>query len=545
MGEIDQRRFALGRAAHAVRQRALLIVASVAFGALAGYAVSKALPVEYVATAQLYVAPASNQNASIQDVVAGTNVARSFVQLVTTNAVLRPAMAAAGWDDIEEFRGHASATQLRDTSIIAVSFRDTDPVRAAKVANAIAQSFIDQNRALLSTIQRPAVGILETQIKSVEADIVALDAQIGDLQKRVVVAGPGQSPSPANAALQGQIQQLDGARQTKQQTLAQLLKTRDEMDLAAARAESAVTLYDPATAPEQPTSPRVPLNVALAAMLGGLVGLFAIATIAYLRERVTGLETVGPSLGVAALGEIPTIAPQSKTGTRTLVMRDDVESASAQSFRSLRASVLSLIGDRRPAIVLVTSARAGEGKSVVSANLALALAEGGTPTILVDADLRNPSQHTLFGLDRTAGLTAMLDGSSSSTEETLTPVSGLTVVPAGPPVRSPAKLLVASRAGPLLRQLSERDGGSVLVLDTSPLLSFADALALAGEATACVMVVDARAGRPAATRRAIASLRRVNALVFGAVVNRVAATDDPYVYLSAPSDRLGRANTRA
>jgi len=539
VGEIDPRTFAFGRALHAVRRRTLLILVSVGIGALAGYAVSRALPVEYVATAQLYVAPASNQNASIQDVVAGTNVARSFVQLVTTTAVLRPAMASRGLDDIEEFRGRTVATQLRDTSIIAISFRDTDRDRAANAANAIAQSFIDQNRTLLTTIRRPAVGILETQIKSVETDIGALDTQIGDLQKRRVIAGPGQTPSPDNAALQAQIQQLDSARLLKQQTLAQLLKTRDDMDLAAARAESTVTLYDPATAPEQPASPRVLLNVLVAAVLGGLVALFAVATIAYLRERVTGLEAVRLSLGVAPLGEILAISPTPKRAMRTLVMRDDLESAAAQSFRSLRASVLSVTGDRQPAIVLVSSARAGEGKTFVSANLALALAEGGTPTILIDADLRNPSQHKVFGIDRTSGFTDLLDGSLSPTDLAPGAISGLTLIPAGSPVRNPAKLLIASRVGQLLRSLSERNGGSVLVLDTSPLLSFADALALAGETTGCLMIVDAKGGQPNATRRAISLLRRVNALVLGAVVNRVAPTEDPHPYFAAGADGLG------
>jgi len=529
VGEIDPRTLAFGRALRAVRRRALLIVASVAIGALAGYGVSRALPVEYVATAQLYVAPASNQNASFQDVVAGANVARSFVQLATTTAVLRPAMTAQGWDDIEAFRSRASATQLRDASIIAISFRDTDATRAAATANAIAQSFITQNHAVLSTIQRPAVGILEAQIRSVETDIAALDAQIRDLQKRTV--GPGQSPSPDNAALQVQIQQLDSARSLKQQTLAQLLKTRDDMDLAAARAESTVTLYDPATAPDEPASPRVPLNVAVGGMLGGVVGLVAVATVAYVRERITSLDAVGPSLGVAPLGEIPALAARPKDGTRTLIMRDDVDSSAAQSFRSLRASVLSTTSDKQPAILLISSARAGEGKSFVSANLALALAEAGTTTILVDADLRNPSQHELFGVDRNAGLTDLLEGSLSAMDLPQGTVSGLTVIPAGSPVRNPAKLLTASRLGPLLRTLSERSGGSVLVLDTSPLLSFADALAFASESTGCVMIVDAKASQPTTVRRAIALLRRVNALVIGVVVNRVVATDDPYPYV--------------
>lgn len=525
----ELRTFAVKRALRAVRRWTLLIIALAIATGLAAYGASRVLPKEYVATAQLYIAPGSTQGMSIQDITAGTNVARSFVQLVTTGVVLRPAMSAIGWSDFNSFRDRTTASQLRDTSIVAVSFRDTDPNRAADAANAVAQAFLEQNRTLLSEIQRTAVSRLESQIRALETDIAGLDSQIADLRK-VAPVRPGQPTPTPNADLQTQILLLDSARQAKQQTLAQLLKTRDDMDLAAARAEGTVTLYDPATAPDQPVSPRVLLNTVVGTLAGGLVALFIVAAIAYSRVRIGQLEAVEPVLGVVPLGEIPS-ASRARASAGPLFMRDEVNSAEAEAFRSLRASILSAKIDPTRTVVVVTSARRGEGKSFVAANLALAFAEAGAATVLVDADLRHPTQHLLFRRNRGVGVTSVLTGTLS--HEVLASFAAgprLMVIPAGPPVANPGELLASERMASLLEELADLAGGTFVIVDVSPLLSVADALPLITKADGCLLVVDATRSDVAASRRAVAALRRVNAVVLGVVLNRVSAAEDPYGY---------------
>src|SRR5438128_6141042 len=165
------RRFSRERLTHTLRRWALLVLAGSAVAGAAAFLLSKAIPPEYGSTAQLYLAPASNPSASFQDVVLGQNLARSYVQLATAEVVFRPAMEKVHWDDLKSFQERTQVAQVRDTSVITVSFRDRDPQRAADAANAIADSFITKSRTLQSTLEATTISRLDEQIRSVEDDI--------------------------------------------------------------------------------------------------------------------------------------------------------------------------------------------------------------------------------------------------------------------------------------------------------------------------------------------------------------------------------------
>src|SRR5690349_21077022 len=100
----------------------------------------------------------------------------------------------------------------------------------------------------------------------------------------------------------------------------------------------------------------------------------------------------------------------ARNSGRMLIMLADPRSPAAEAYRSLAATLQFAYADRKLQTIGVTSAAAGEGKSTTTANLAIALAEGGRRVVVVDADLRRPGQHTLFGLDRDAGLSNVLLG---------------------------------------------------------------------------------------------------------------------------------------
>src|SRR5437016_14564673 len=116
------------------------------------------------------------------------------------------------------------------------------------------------------------------------------------------------------------------------------------------------------------------------------------------------------------MNQIATISPNGRSfasgaaATTPLVMLADPHSAAAEAYRSLAANLQFSYADRQLQTIGVTSAAAGEGKSTTVANLAVALAESGRRVIVIDADLRRPSLHTLFGLERREGLAGMLAG---------------------------------------------------------------------------------------------------------------------------------------
>ena len=170
-----------------------------------------------------------------------------------------------------------------------------------------------------------------------------------------------------------------------------------------------------------------------------------------------------------------------------------------------------------------------EGKSVVSANLALAFAESGRPAVLVDADLRRPALHRLFGLNSGVGLTDILGEKEPLTDlRKFEVMPNLYVIPAGHLPLNPAEPLASARMSSLLADLSRLADSGTVVVDTSPVLAVVDALALSTKVDGCVVVVDSARARARASRRAIESLKGVHAPILGVVLNKVPASEAGY-----------------
>jgi capsular exopolysaccharide synthesis family protein len=439
-------------------------------------------------------------------------------------------MAKVGWSDLTTFRDRTQAAQVRDTSVINVSFRDKDAARAALAANAIAQSFIEQSRTLQSALQTTTADQLDEQVRSLQGEIAVLDAQIATLRNALA-----SSTDPAlRAQRQADLAQADVSRQSKQQTLAQLAKASDDIRIAGARGQNSVSLWQPATPPREPVSPKVGLNTLLGALAGAVAAALAVGLISYLDDRMKDLEAVRARLGIPTMGEV-TRADHPEAIAGKLFVRDGPLSTEAEAFRALRTNISFANVDRRPQTILVTSAMPLEGKSVVSANLALAFAQTGTPTILVDADLRRPSQHKLFGISSSAGLTNLLAGTiHPNALEQFRILPGLVVIPSGPLPPNPAELLSSNKMTALLKELVALADGTVVIVDTSPVLAVTDAAALAPNVDGCLLVIDSGTTQARVTRRAVESLRRVNAVILGAILNKIGVQGPAYYYEAAP-----------
>lgn len=517
----------------AAKRWGVVVIAAAALAGGGAFAVSQAVHPEYEATAQLFLTPASSTTAIFQDVVLGQNLARSYVQLVEAEVVLRPAMETVSWSDLRTFRERTTATQVRDTSIITVSFKDGDAGRAAAAANAIARSFIDQSRSLQSTLQDTTATQLDEQAASLRTEMAALDSQIAGLRSQLAVPGGN---ATTRAEQQTQLVQLEVSRLAKQQSVAQLVKTADDIRLAGARGQSAVNLWQPAVAPTEPVSPRVGLNTLVGAFAGALLAILGIAVIRYLDDRMRDIESVRAQLGVPGIAEVAR-APRSPALAGKLFVRDEPASVAAEEFRSLRTNISFANVDRRPQSILITSALPLEGKSVVSANLALAFAQAGVPTILVDADLRRPTQHQLFKVGTSIGLTSLLAGTVPVTSIQQFRVGPqLIVIPSGPLPPNPAELLSSNRMTALVRELTSATEGGVVVIDTSPMLAVTDAAALASKVDGCLLVVDSSRTHARSARRALESLRRVRATVLGVVLNKVDEGQASYHYYKSAED---------
>jgi capsular exopolysaccharide synthesis family protein len=209
-----------------------------------------------------------------------------------------------------------------------------------------------------------------------------------------------------------------------------------------------------------------------------------------------------------------------------LVVVDDPRSAGAEAYRLLRIDLQHVSSDplRR---VLVTSARPGEGKSTNVANLGAAFAQAERSVLIIDADMRRPTLHTVFRQPSAPGLSTYLAGNAMLAAVLhKTAVPNLTLLASGPIPPNPADLLASRRMRDLLEEATERF--DVVLLDSPPILAVSDACAMAALVDGVLLVVGSGDTPQVALRRARAQVEAVHGRLLGAVVNRFNAKANGY-----------------
>jgi capsular exopolysaccharide synthesis family protein len=211
-----------------------------------------------------------------------------------------------------------------------------------------------------------------------------------------------------------------------------------------------------------------------------------------------------------------------------LVMLADPHSPAAEAYRTLAANLSFAYADRQLQTIGVTSAAAGEGKSTTVANVAIALAEGGRRVIVVDADLRRPGLHTLFGLDLQEGLANVLLGEHTQLPLQDTAAAGVRLLSSGQTAANPLEALSSRRLDQVLA-LARAQADFVLV-DTPPAGALADTAVLAPRLDGILLVVSAGKTKRDLARRAREQLERVNANLLGVVLTNVRGDDKLFKY---------------
>lgn len=202
-----------------------------------------------------------------------------------------------------------------------------------------------------------------------------------------------------------------------------------------------------------------------------------------------------------------------------LITLTEPRSNAAEAFRALRTNLIfSSIGNPITTL-LVTSAAQSEGKSQVAANLAVTLAQSGNKTILVDADLRKPAQHSIWNTKNERGLTTMmLDNSAVSSPPLIdTEIENLQLLPSGELPPAPADLLSSQRMSEVIGVLKAR--AHYIIFDSPPILAATDATLLSTKLDGTLLVIRAGSTRREDALRARQSLERVHARIIGAVLS--------------------------
>ncbi len=212
-----------------------------------------------------------------------------------------------------------------------------------------------------------------------------------------------------------------------------------------------------------------------------------------------------------------------------LVSVTQPRSSAAEQYRALRTS-LEFLGVTAPLRkVLVTSAVPESGKSLTAANLALALAQGGRRTLLVDADLRRPTQHHFFGLPNLAGLTTAITRGGDLEQYVVDgPLPDLKIMTSGPIPPNPSEILGSGAMRDLLERLEQQ--AEIIVLDSPPVVGFTDAVILSNRNDGVIYVVRAGFNSRKSDLKALELLRQVNARILGVVLNGIKESDEGLSY---------------
>jgi len=202
-----------------------------------------------------------------------------------------------------------------------------------------------------------------------------------------------------------------------------------------------------------------------------------------------------------------------------LITLTDPRSPAAEAYRTLRTNLTFAALDKPIETLVVTSAAPGEGKSTVLANLAVTMAQGERRTILVDADLRRPSLHEIFGVANDRGLTTMIVEEAALNEPPLVKsgVDNLWLVPSGPLPPNPADILGSRKMEDAIAALKAR--ADVVLFDAPPVIAVTDGAVLGTKVDGVLLVVCAGRTRREHAQRARESLERVHVRIVGAVLN--------------------------
>ncbi|MDB5081214.1 MAG: hypothetical protein JWP00_3138 [Chloroflexi bacterium] len=231
---------------------------------------------------------------------------------------------------------------------------------------------------------------------------------------------------------------------------------------------------------------------------------------------------------------------QSATpGPEVLVTVIDPRSQVSEAYRTLRTNIQFSSLEKPVKTLLLTSARSGEDKSTAVANLAVTFAQMGSRVILVDADLRRPSQHSIFGTSNEQGLTGtLLSAGSNGTTRNLaawnelplseTQVPNLRLLSSGPLPPNPAEVLNSNLMGELINRLSTE--ADYVLFDAPPLLAVADAAILAARLDATLLVLKAGKTNRDDAREAKEQLEKVHAHLIGTILNNARPVKARYSY---------------
>jgi succinoglycan biosynthesis transport protein ExoP len=308
-----------------------------------------------------------------------------------------------------------------------------------------------------------------------------------------------------------------------------ILKRAKETSLTSALKSTNVFIVDRAEVPQAPFEPKVQRSVLIASIIALMLGIGLAFLLDYLDQTFHGPDEVERTLGVSYLGSVGLVTPDIAGSVSELVVLKEPASGVVESLRAVRTNMLFSLAEPGPKTLLVTSPGPLEGKTFLSANLAVAMTELGRRVLLIDADLRKPRLHKIFGKPSTPGLSDLILGQCTLCDAVKdTQVKGLKLLPAGKIPRNASGTLGSGGMREFIAQLKGRF--DFIIFDTPPVLTVTDAAVLTGNLDGIIFVLKAGETTRSNAKRAFKQLQNIESKVLGVVLNQVDFRRERYYY---------------
>lgn len=383
----------------------------------------------------------------------------------------------------------------------------------------------------------PAARALQGQIGELDAAIQREEARLRSGTQSDYRAALGREAALQSRvdALTNQLRDQERARiqyniyqnevDTNRELYEGVLQRYREIGVASVAANN-IAVVDEAQVPSGPSSPNLPLNLAIALMAGLALAGVAVFALEQFDEGIRDPADIQPLTGLPLLGAIPATDEQKQAFAQEV---SDPKSEISEAYLTVRSNLAFSTAHGVPKSLMLTSSRPAEGKSSSSLALASVLARTGKRVVLVDADMRSPSIHEFFGMANGSGFSSYLagdDGIDGLVQPT--GIENLSLMTAGRTPPSAAELLSTDRPHDLVAALLKRFDH--VVIDSPPLLGLADAPLLARSVDGVVFVIEARGVAARGINMSLDRLRDSHARLLGAVMTKFTGAGTGYGY---------------
>lgn len=528
-----------------ILKRFWLIAAFVLCGIIAAVCVNTLMRPMYEATALLMI---NKEDAGKLDAssygsfMSEEDYYRTQYQLLESRSLLERVYARMNLGQYEQFaqpdgvkKLHAAlrVDPISRSRLVNVRIRAYDPQLAAEIANEVANSFVAENisnrismgqdviRALESSENSPAEQELLSSmpqvvnsdfIKSLKQQVASLESQKADLAAKYT------NQHPALLSVNGQLAALRTQINQETRRLVQSIK----IELSGQFSGNNIRVVDPAIVPTVPVQPRKVVNLAIGLLAGGLFGLLVVFILEFLDQTIDSSETLENKLHLPFLGFIPKEKRKERESEYATMLKSG-NFLLAENIRNIRTMLGFALSENQNAPFLITSALQGEGKSNLSSNLLVALAQSGKKVLLIDGDLRRSRLHKVFRLSLDKGLSNIWSSDANKADyafnvQPVADVKNLFVVTSGQRPPNPAELLTTPKLGDFLAWAQKNY--DQVVVDCPAILPVADTMLWGRYIPRAVFLVRYGATNAKLAKIALDKLNKAGIKLLGAVIGQ-------------------------